>query len=108
MITMFSQTHIDRFWSRVPTTQDPKDCWEWVAARDGKGYGNFAVRGKNFVASRLAYILTYGDISTDLYVCHRCDNPPCCNPSHLFLGTPSANQYDAAQKGRKSTSKGRG
>ena len=88
----------DRLWPFVDKTGD---CWVWTRSRDTKGYGTLAVgNGKKARAHVIAWRLTHGDIPEGLYVCHHCDNPPCCNPDHLFLGTADDNQKDAAAKAR--------
>lgn len=92
-----------KFWPRV-NVSGPGDCWEWQSCKDSSGYGNLRVEGKVIHAHRLAYIFKHGLIPLGLSVCHRCDNPPCCNPSHLFLGTQVDNNHDRDNKGR--TSKG--
>jgi hypothetical protein len=91
-----------RFWAKVDRTGS---CWEWTAYRQGSGYGWFWVRGQgpqrvSVLAHRMAWELTHGPIPDGLCVCHHCDNPPCCNPVHLFLGTDSDNKVDAWNKGR--------
>ena len=86
------------FWARVEIA-DPGDCWPWKSHRLSTGYGSFWFNGHNRIASRIAWTFTHGDPG-DLLVCHRCDNPPCCNPAHLFLGTSSDNTNDAYAKGR--------
>lgn len=85
--------------NRVMLTSD--GCWEYQGQRDPKGYGRFPMSGKKQLAHRAAWMLRYGDIPDGLMVCHRCDNPPCCNPHHLFLGTASDNVQDMVQKGRQ-------
>lgn len=89
----------ERFWERV-TRNGPDDCWEWQGYRNRSGHGRINAEGYRTTAHRIAYILTYGDIPDGLVVCHRCDNPPCCNPSHLFLGTLASNNADRVAKGR--------
>lgn len=90
----------DRFWGRVKIgTQH--ECWPWLAARDRKGYGAFNLTNKITRKShRIAYALANGLTPDNRFVCHRCDNPPCCNPAHFFLGTAKDNQQDMASKGR--------
>ena len=94
-----------KFWEKVLVDDDDK-CWEWQAGRNKKGYGNFYIsvghsKDKHCLAHRMAYKLRYGDFDENLLVCHRCDNPSCVNPSHLFLGTNQDNMNDSSKKGRK-------
>ena len=96
----------DRFRHRIKV--DPQThCWEWQGCRNSKGYGQIGVRvgsengnPVNIGAHRLAWKLFRGEISPGLQVCHHCDNPPCCNPDHLFLGTNKDNAHDSIRKGR--------
>lgn len=85
-----------RFWAKV---QISDGCWEWIAWRYPQGYGSFGLAGKTIRAHRLAYVLTYGDIEGDLEVLHKCNNPPCCCPDHLYLGTPKDNMRDRSLAG---------
>lgn len=95
---------IARFWSKVDRSGGPDACWEWQAGRRPGGYGSFGVQIDEWrtmaLAHRVAWELTNGPIPDGLWVLHRCDNPPCCNPAHLFLGTPKDNTQDAVYKGR--------
>ena len=92
-----------RFWGRVTVT-DEGSCWEWQGARSHAGYGKL-VRDRHLVSThRLSWEFATGHpVPDDLLVCHRCDNPPCVNPSHLFLGDKSANAIDMVMKGRHDT-----
>lgn len=90
---------VRRFWSRVKRGT-PTECWPWIAYRNCKGYGLFWDGERTTAAHRFAYRLKHGAYSSQL-VCHRCDNPPCCNPDHLFAGTDSDNVRDSVAKGRR-------
>lgn len=85
------------FWSRV---RRGKGCWEWQGARNHDGYGTLWVGRRKVRAHRLVWELVVGEIPDGLYVLHRCDNPPCCNPAHLWLGTAADNSADMVAKGR--------
>lgn len=97
----------DRFWAKVACGALDA-CWEWHARRNERGYGMFHVSATRPTepASRVAYELTYGPIPDGLWVLHHCDNPPCCNPGHLFLGTSLDNIRDAQAKGRDAFTNG--
>lgn len=88
-----------RFWERV-AVKSPSECWPWLGSVDRDGYGRASLKGKKMLASRLAYILATGKNPEDLLVCHHCDNPPCCNPSHLYAGTKSDNERDKFKRGK--------
>lgn len=96
-----------RFWPKVNKSgpiirQELGPCWEWMAAREKKGYGKFGVSNPRRLvkASRFVWELERGPIPEGLWVLHRCDHPPCVNPAHLFLGTARDNNRDTASKGR--------
>lgn len=74
----------------------PSGCWEWTGAIRKDGYGQCGRRG----AHRAAYEHAYGPIPKGMFVCHSCDNPPCCNPAHLWIGSSHDNLVDCALKGR--------
>lgn len=90
-----------RFWSKVEKRSDT-DCWPWMAAvrRPDEGYGAFWLNNRHQPSSRVAWMLTFGDIPEGLQALHKCDNPRCCNPGHLFLGTNLENNADKVAKNR--------
>ena len=92
----------ERFWSHVDK-RGHDECWLWLAGKYVGGYGALrtAYKGRKFVrAPRLAWAIVNGPIPAGLWVLHRCDNPPCVNPAHLFLGTHKDNMRDREAKGR--------
>lgn len=89
------------FHSRVDRSGGEESCWPWKRYRDNKGYGYFYSGYTMVRTHRVAYELTYGPIPAGKHVLHRCDNPPCCNPAHLFLGSEMDNTHDAIGKGRR-------
>lgn len=88
------------FWSKVDKSGGPEACWPWTAGKIPAGYGAFHVRRKVVGAHRFALETVHGPLG-DLLACHRCDNPGCCNPAHLFAGTYSDNVRDMDAKGRR-------
>jgi len=94
---------LERLQAKTAVTDE--GCWEWRGGRgvDRGGYGHYGrfwFDGRMESTHRVAWLLLVGEIPTGLYVCHACDNPPCWNPAHLFLGTATANVADMMAKGR--------
>lgn len=89
-----SESFAERFWSRVQRAS-PNECWLWTGMTCG-GYGRIKVNGQAIGAHRIAWTLTNG--ATPLDICHKCDNPPCCNPAHLFAAEHVVNMRDMAEK----------
>lgn len=92
---------VKRFWLKVKKSEN---CWEWTASKRHKGYGAFVwcsngevIQGR---AHRFSWILHHGAIPDGLCVLHKCDNPRCVRPNHLFLGTKADNNRDMKKKGR--------
>lgn len=77
------------------------ECLVWTGATTKQGYGHMKVDGKTITVHRLTWLLNKGEIPPGMCVLHTCDNPPCCNPDHLFLGTDLDNKRDAMGKGRR-------
>lgn len=90
-----------RFWSKVDKSGGPNACWPWTGSRlkARGGYGQIKLGGRVLYAHRIALELSTGR-SVEAFACHRCNRPPCCNPAHLYDGTPKENSADAARLGR--------
>lgn len=96
----------NRFWSKI-VLGGPEDCWIWTAAtKVPGGYGRIRFNGVMVLAHRVAYELANGSIPDGKNVLHSCDVPPCCNPAHLWIGTPLDNARDRDMKGRKNPLQG--
>ena len=94
------ETTKKRFYNNILKIEN--GCWEWQKSRNLKGYGYFQTLGQR-LAHRVSYIIHNGEFDKKLCVLHRCDNPPCVNPDHLFLGTVNDNNKDRHAKGRTVT-----
>lgn len=99
----------ERFWEKVDR-RGPDECWPWLAGCDKNGYGVFSIdHDHQRTAHAVAYELTSGAaLPEDMYGCHSCDNPPCCNPRHVFPGTAADNAHDRDAKGRTARGKATG
>lgn len=95
----------DQFWARVDQSAGDDGCWPWTGCAT-RGYGILNYRGRKERAHRIAWTLANSPIPPDMIVCHKCDNPPCCNPGHLFLGTHADNAIDMSEKERGNLKRG--
>lgn len=98
-------TLAERFWPRVEPIPEERGCWEWIGnchkpRTSYLEYGLLEFQGRSLLAHRASWLLHFGPIPDGLCVLHRCDNPRCVNPSHLFLGSRADNCYDMWGKGR--------
>lgn len=97
----------ERFWLQVDQSAGAASCWPWTGERGRRGYGKAKMGLRSFLsAHRVALALSSKRHPPDMYACHHCDNPPCCNPAHLYWGTPKDNQQDCANRGRDSNRRG--
>lgn len=99
---MFTTTEevIARFRTKYEV-DETTNCWNWLGhLRNYAGYGAFKIKGKNYLAHRVSYIIFKGEIPKGLSTCHRCDSRKCVNPEHLYLGTHSQNIQDCWDKDR--------
>lgn len=90
----------ERFWAKVDRSGE---CWNWTAATNAAGYGKLSVggRGRTMDAHRLSFLIHFGPFDRRLFICHRCDNPRCVNPAHLYAGTAKQNSRDMVNRGRQ-------
>ena len=96
---------LERIWEPARRRETASGCWEWLGSRKPKGYGQLSNgQGRVLYVHRVAYELLHGPIAADEQVLHRCDNPPCFAPAHLFAGSAADNTHDMMAKGRANTS----
>lgn len=103
MIKIKNSSITKRFWSKVRVTKHPKKCWEWMASKNRYGYGQIMVGGRSgrpMLSHRVSWVIHNGPIPQELGVLHRCDNPGCVRPGHLYLGTQKENMRDCRERGR--------
>lgn len=106
MDRQYTQKFLDRFWSYVDRQNDQAVCWNWIGAALNRGYGKISHNKKTRAAHRVSFEIAYGTIPVGLFVLHKCDNPLCVNPFHLFLGTQLDNMHDRNKKGRANLQRG--
>lgn len=105
MFKHIRDTLLEKFMRHVQVSHsiNQSQCWWWIGSTDGQGYGQLAsdIQGATpLKGHRVAWTLAYGEIPPEMFVCHRCDNPRCVRPSHLFLGTQKDNMNDCSKKDR--------
>lgn len=104
-LPQLTESIINRFWSKVAITAQEDKCWEWQGSKLRRGYGGLSItlslnKDAPFGAHRISYYLENKVDALEKLVCHKCDNPGCVNPKHLFLGTEMDNMVDKINKGR--------
>lgn len=103
-LPILKDSDTNRFWSAVNLTANPNKCWNWEGYKDR--YGVFWISNKKYSSHRVAYFISNNVDPLEKLVCHSCDNPYCCNPNHLWLGTQKENMGDMISKGRDKKASG--
>lgn len=96
----------ENFFAHCDQSRGPEACWPFLRSKNSRGYGKVWVDGRCLEAHRFAYSIENGSVPDGLCVLHHCDNPPCCNPSHLYAGTQKQNAADRENRGRGNQPKG--
>jgi hypothetical protein len=91
------EKQLKRIFSRIEINNET-GCWEFTGAKSTQGYGRTCFSGKYMYTHRLMYEFCYGEIPAGKYICHHCDNSPCCNPEHLYCGDAQTNAEDRAER----------
>jgi len=97
---ILTDLELQRFWKKVNISTEDNCCWIWTAYKSPYGYGQIGIRYKLYLAHRVSYMIATGIDPEEKMVCHKCDNPPCVRPDHLFLGEQLDNMADMISKGR--------
>lgn len=106
---MYDERTVKRFWSKADKngplytdtqTGETTHCWIWTGKPDPQGYGRFQIGNQNLLAHRISFEICHNESLGEFHALHRCDNPPCINPTHLFKGTHQDNMRDRDAKGR--------
>lgn len=100
-----SKKDLQRFWSNIDTTGGMFECWLWTASTAAEGYGYIWWGSRREYTHRISYTIHHGPIPEGLHILHRCDNPRCVNPTHLWAGSHKQNMHDKMHKGRSGTAK---
>ena len=96
-----------KFWAKVDASSyGPAACWIWTGSKDVHGYGKLKRNGKIVRAHRYSLLIAGKDLKPGVHVCHRCDNPSCVNPAHLWTGSAKDNIQDCISKGRRAKYRG--
>jgi hypothetical protein len=99
-------SYFEKFFNKISKEDHEKGCWIWIGHKNKAGYGRIRQKYKDKTAHRFSWEIFNGPIPESMFICHTCDNPPCCNPDHLFLGTPKDNTQDCIKKNRQRYQKG--